>query len=796
MMTEQQGVRSLSEDIRQIVVEEVEGAKSRGWSQADIKRWFAARKVEVSDYKAVASGLPVADDVASVFAQISVTGLPRWPLAANKEDIRKHIEWLIDPVRDDYADALFEIAYDEAGGQCNAARLFDFDQVDEAVDFAVKRNEGGSNVYIAAALRLPDADRKKRGKADDFYVATAVPIDIDDNYDATRARMAEICDDGLVVGTGVFPERRSHHWTRLAEPCDDEATFGTAFRVLVSQTGADFKVKDSARLMCLGGTVKFPSQRKRDKGYLIELASVTIRPEARVTGIDYLLSLAGDDQSVVYSGASSPEVHREAGAANEISRDWTTKVVDGREAYFRNLLLAHLSDYQKETGADPSAQELFDSAFEIFADPQRVDHSDNRWVSEHGRAELMKRAVNTIRRLRGGYLAKLGLYSVETEAGIDIATQVAANRAETEKKSEEKSTEAFSEIAPRDDGPFRASDFVGEPAERRWVVKDWIVDGAVNSLYGDGGLGKTLLAQQLACCVSMGVPWLGIETIKGSVMAVLCEDDVDELHRRHNEIKAAMGYAVGNPFSDVWLWPRVGHDNVLVRWDRDAKATLGDFAQRLMDEIEDKQPSVLILDTLSDFYGGNEIDRVQVNYFVKSVLGGLIAARKAQGSPLTVLLLGHPSVSGKSSGSGFSGSTAWNNAVRSRIYLTRPEEGASDERILTRGKANYAKSGDETAIRLFYADGVLHASDDAEDGDSVLWGAMRDACTMVGNRWESGSPYNDRKDHDRFIHKALVDDLTKQGYKLSVARQAVRECIEEARIASGASNGKRGYRCV
>ena len=41
-----------------------------------------------------------------------------------------------------------------------------------------------------------------------------------------------------------------------------------------------------------------------------------------------------------------------------------------------------------------------------------------------------------------------------------------------------------------------------------------------------------------------------------------------------------------------------------------------------------------------------------------------------------------------------------------RFAAARPEDGAADERILTRGKANYAKSGDETAVRLFYADGV------------------------------------------------------------------------------------------
>ena len=161
---------------------------------------------------------------------------------------------------------------------------------------------------------------------------------------------------------------------------------------------------------------------------------------------------------------------------------------------------------------------------------------------------------------------------------------------------------------------------------------------------------------------------------------------------------------------------------------------------------------------------------------------------------LTILLLGHPSVAGKASGSGYSGSTAWNNAVRSRMYLTRPEEGAGDERILTRGKANYASSGDETAVRLFFADGVLHAQQDADDGDSILWAAIRDVAALTDRAWNAGSPYSARKDHRRFIYQALAAEMAKGGFDAQVTRQAIRTCVDEGKIIVANSNGKRGYR--
>jgi len=805
MTDNNQDIRQLDANTIAAISEEIGAAKARGWLQNDLKRWFTSKSVAHSDYKVALSGGGVPAGVAGTLAQISITGLPDKPCVPNADDIRSHIEWLIEPAKSDYADALFEIAYDAGNGHCNAAALFDLDEVEKAVEFAVQRNANGSNVYIAAALKLPDTDRKGRSEAKDFYVATAVPIDIDSDYDNTRARMATVCEDALVVTTGLTPERRSQHWTRLVEPCDDEGDFAHAFAALVLHTNADAKVKDSARIMRLGGTVSYPGERKQAKGYCTELTVTTIRENAKPSDIERLKALEEAPASM------RQDVTREAGASGEIERDWIGRVTDGRESHFRDLLLKHIRQYQETTGADPDAEDLFESAFAEFSDPRNVKNDDGRWTNQAGQQQLMMRVHNTLRRLKSGRLAKLGLYSYWTGEGQEQAEAVQANRnavMEARKKPEEPylepskalmamaNEERPTEAAEGEPGPIQASSFHGEPPARRWVVDDWIVEGAVNSLYGDGGLGKTLLAQQLACSVSIGTTWLGMKTIKGNVLAVLCEDDEGELHRRHNDIKAAMGYAVGNPFSDVWLWPRVGFDNVLVRWDRDGRATLGPFAESLVQQITDKQPSLVILDTLADFYGGNEIDRVQVNYFVKVVLGGLIAARKAQGEPLTVLLLGHPSVAGKTSGSGYSGSTAWNNAVRSRIYLTRPEEGNGDERLLTRGKANYAKSGDETGVRLFYESGVLHAAEDVEDGDSVLWSAVREAAEMVRSKWDSGSPYNDRKDHARFIHKALVTDLMQAGYKPMVARQAVRECIEDGKVKSGASNGKRGYRCV
>ena len=55
----------------------------------------------------------------------------------------------------------------------------------------------------------------------------------------------------------------------------------------------------------------------------------------------------------------------------------------------------------------------------------------------------------------------------------------------------------------------------GKPVpERKWIVPDWVPYGVVTGLYGDGGLGKTLLAQQLQTSTALGRRWLGLPTDK------------------------------------------------------------------------------------------------------------------------------------------------------------------------------------------------------------------------------------------------------------------------------------------
>jgi RecA-family ATPase len=102
--------------------------------------------------------------------------------------------------------------------------------------------------------------------------------------------------------------------------------------------------------------------------------------------------------------------------------------------------------------------------------------------------------------------------------------------------------------------------------------------------------------------------------------------------------------------------------------------------------------------------GGDENDRGHARQFIA------ILTELALRHECAVLVLAHPSLVGMASGSGLSGSTAWNNSVRSRLYLERlggrdQSDADPDARRLSTKKTNHAPLGWEA--RLVWKEGVF-----------------------------------------------------------------------------------------
>ncbi len=253
-----------------------------------------------------------------------------------------------------------------------------------------------------------------------------------------------------------------------------------------------------------------------------------------------------------------------------------------------------------------------------------------------------------------------------------------------------------------------ALDGVAVP-ERPWLVPNWIPMNQVTMLGGDGGLGKSLLAMQLLTAAATGGPWIGLPVRHVRALGVFAEDDADELHRRQARINAALGIGWAD-LADLTWYPAERDATALMTFGREDLGEPTEFFQQVHNAAQDHGAQVIVLDSLHDFFAGNENWRGQVRQFIR------LLRQLAMDCNAAVVVTAHPSLAGLQSGSGLSGSTAWNNAVRSRLYLNRPkaDEGAEadeDDRVLSRLKANYASARD--VVRLRWRDGVFLRNDPA-----------------------------------------------------------------------------------
>ena len=691
--------------------------------------------------------------------------------------MRRHLDHMFGGYLDGYHEGLIELCWTEtkpnAEGRykLSKAEMFGIDQIEELIDKAVRLNsQPMCNVYIGAALRKPGTFPGGRADDTDAFALTCGYVDLDDPGAATDAKNKYgKAKPTLVVVTGREPYIRAQMWWRLDEPLTDPAAWPAFLRGMSAALGGDPTVINPSRVMRLAGTIAWPVKEGRTK---IELTTIPAlhRPGLPLYTPDHLVKLFPPIHEAVVSGVTLP--------GNLIysinSLGLLDKIKDGREWYMVKTIGACLIEYVGETGAAPTAQELFDISWPQYE--RRVDFSR----PGRGADEFAAKCKYTVARFASGRIK-----GIET---LDKAVEVYRNKQRARRETPVSDTAAAISDEP---GPINVGDLTGEPKPRKWVALDWIPEGVVSSLSGDGGMGKTLLAQQLLYAAGIGGKWLGIDIPPTRGLGVFCEDDEDELHRRHNPIKADLGHTVGNPFTTTWIWPRVGYDNLLVTFDRDNKPLISPLFARIMRYVLEKQIALLILDTTADLFGGNEIIRAQVNYFIKTTCGAFIKQAKEAGFVVSVLLLSHPSQAGRNSGTGESGSTAWNNAVRARLYLTRPEDGLPEQRVLTRKKSNYSRSGDDVKIDLLWSDGVLKP---ASCNNAVAVKSIENQIIqMVGSAWEDGRPYKAKRgDGARFLDSEMVRVFGER-VAIEVIMEAIKNLKNNEAIVLVNNGRKRGW---
>ncbi|MFN3675608.1 MAG: AAA family ATPase [Sphingomonas pseudosanguinis] len=335
----------------------------------------------------------------------------------------------------------------------------------------------------------------------------------------------------------------------------------------------------------------------------------------------------------------------------------------------------------------------------------------------------------------------------------------------------------------------------GKPvAEQRWVVRKLVPDRQVTLFTAQGGGGKSYISLLLAGCVSIGERAFGFATTRGPALYLTCEDDDDENHRRLIGVANALNVGLDKFSGTLFVKSLVDrHDKGIAHLDQNTnKLRVEPLFHEVRATLLALRPKLVILDNVAHLFEGNENIRAHVAAFL-----GLLNALAIE-ADCAIILIGHPNKAGDS----FSGSTAFQNQVRSHIHM-EVDEADPDRRELRLAKANYARL--EEPVRLLWHRGAFRLESSIPAGDSSASVRERTederflACLDARNTQQRPvSPHTAAR--DSYAPKAFVGMREAQGMTEPHFKSALERLLSSGRIAHGELDydrpGTRGHKAI
>lgn len=227
-----------------------------------------------------------------------------------------------------------------------------------------------------------------------------------------------------------------------------------------------------------------------------------------------------------------------------------------------------------------------------------------------------------------------------------------------------------------------------KPEPPPFIMAGWIPEGEVTLLAGDGGVGKSGIALHLAACIATGRDFHGVPCAPRSVVYLSFEDCARVLHWRLSRLADDAGIELDDLADGLRV---VDCSQALGAWfgpgEFGGAAGVTAAFYEAQDRIAGAQ--VVFVDGSADVFAGGENVRAEVKAFIR-------ALRRLIPRDGAVILLAHVDKASAQTGNrkdaqGYSGSSGWNNGVRSRLYAFREDE--AEEVILEVKKANLTKAG-------------------------------------------------------------------------------------------------------
>jgi hypothetical protein len=294
------------------------------------------------------------------------------------------------------------------------------------------------------------------------------------------------------------------------------------------------------------------------------------------------------------------------------------------------------------------------------------------------------------------------------------------------------------------------------PEPQRFLIEGILPGGVVTLLGAHGGAGKSTLALIATVCLVTGRPFMGKAVEKCRVLFFSGEDPAPVIRRRVSRICRHMDISPQELDSGLLM---LDATDLPTLYNGAATAALA--ALRL--DVEEFNPGVIIIDNASDTFDSNEIERARVREFMR-LLASLGKADNA-----AVLLLAHidkQAARGGGSTEGYSGSTAWHNSARSRLFLSAKDDGL----ILEHQKSNLGLRSEPIYLR--WTEGGLLELANAPGG-------MDDRATilrLIGESYRRGEFISPSPNSSSNAYKVLHISL---GYPWQLSRQGLAALMAE-----------------
>ncbi len=347
-----------------------------------------------------------------------------------------------------------------------------------------------------------------------------------------------------------------------------------------------------------------------------------------------------------------------------------------------------------------------------------------------------------------------------------------------------------------------------QPAQPEALIAGMLHVGYATLLSADGGTGKSQIALHLGACVALGRSVWGLEVKQVRVAFFSFEDRKDVLHWRLAHICRHLGVPIERLHGNLFLFDGVDVDATMFTFDSREGPKTTALHQWACDEVARVGARLVVIDGVSDVNASNENERAAVKQFVRKMM-------QITGPNGSVLLIAHVNKDSARAGDarqGYSGSTAWNGAVRARWYLRQMTDGESNRAIpgqltLELQKSNLGPTGRTIGFRwndeahLFLPtetaaadakreterNGALHdwiveACADADRRGDAIPAAMsgaRTAASVLAARQDCPKELSGKANHRRAAR--IIEELRADGRLVEERRERpgrkYRECL-------------------